>query len=76
LTIDDALLSRARQVAIQRNCTVGEVVEDALRISLVARPKSGRLAPVRPLKTFKGSGLQPGVDLTSSASLLDTMEGR
>ena len=40
-----------------------------------ARPKAGRGA-VRPLKTFRGEGLQPGVDLTNSASLLEAMEGR
>jgi hypothetical protein len=27
------------------------------------------------LRTFKGCGLQPGVDLDSNAALLDLMEG-
>jgi hypothetical protein len=76
LTIHDALLRRAREASVQRNCSIGEVIEDALRASLAAQPKSARSSPGRPLKTFKGSGVLPGVDLGSSASLLDAMEGR
>jgi hypothetical protein len=76
LTIDDALLRRAKQASVERNCSIGEVIEDALRTSLVARPKSARSAPARPLKTFRGTGLQPGVDLTSTTNVLEAMEGR
>jgi hypothetical protein len=76
LTIHDALLRRVKEASLKRNCSIREVIEDALRASLAARPKSARSAPVRPLKTFKGSGVQPGVDLTSSAGLLEAMEGR
>lgn len=73
LTIDDALLRRAKEASVQRNCSIGEVIEDALRTSLVARPKSARSATARPLKTFRGTGLRPGVDLTSSTSILEAM---
>ena len=76
LTIDDALLRRAKEASVERNCSVREVIEDALRASLTVRPKSGRAVPVRPLKTFMGTGLLPGVDTSSSAGLLDVMEGR
>jgi hypothetical protein len=55
--------------------SVGEVVEEALRSALGAKPKKGR-GPVRPLKTYRGDGLQPGVDLASSSALLEVMEGR
>lgn len=60
---------------MQRNISVGEVVEEALRSALGAKPKKGR-GPARPLKTYRGDGLQPGVDLASSGSLLEAMEGR
>ena len=60
---------------MQRNMSVGEVVEEALRSALGSRPKKGS-GPIRPLKTYRGGGLQPGVDLSSSAALLETMEGR
>jgi hypothetical protein len=75
LTIQDALLRKARQVSLERNLSVGEVVEEALRLTLGAQAK-GRPAQRRKLKTFRGDGLQPGVDLTSSAALLEVMGGR
>ena len=76
VSIQDDLLRRAREVSLARNCTLGDVVDDALRLALSAKPKSAGSARVRPLKTFRGSGLQPGVDLSSSAGLLEIMEGR
>lgn len=76
ISIQDALLRQARQVSLARNCTLSDVVEEALRLALSAKPKSAGAARIRPLKTFRGSGLQPGVDLSSSASLLEIMEGR
>jgi hypothetical protein len=60
---------------VQRNMSVGEVVEEALRSALGSRPKKGS-GPIRPLKTYRGDGLQPGVDLSSSAALLEAMESR
>jgi hypothetical protein len=76
ISINDSLLEQARKVSQQRDCSLGEVIEDALRTSLVARPKSKRDSNEKPLKTFRGSGLLPGVDLSSSAAVLDAMEGR
>ena len=43
---------------------------DAVRASLVSRPTPGRVAE---LPTYRGRGLQPGVDLDDSAALLDIM---
>ena len=70
------LLRQAKEASLARNCTLGDVVDDALRLALSARPKSAGSARVRPFKTIRGTGLQPGVDLASSASLLEIMEGR
>ena len=75
LSIHEPLLRRAKEVSVQRNMSVGEVVEEALRSALGSRPKKGS-GPVRPLKTYRGDGLQPGVDLSSSAALLEAMESR
>jgi len=75
LSIHDTLLRKAKEGSAQRNVSVGELVEEGLRVTLAARPKKVRGA-VRPLKTFCGEGVQPGVDLTNSASLLEAMEGR
>jgi hypothetical protein len=74
LNLDEHLLAQAKQVAAATGRTLAQVVEDALRAALAAR-KITRAAPIR-LKTVKGTGTLPGVDLDSAASLLDHMEGR
>jgi hypothetical protein len=76
VSIHDALLRKAKALSLARGCSLSEVVEDALRIALAAQSKSRRSHPVPRLKTFRGSGVQPGVDLTSSAALLEVMEER
>lgn len=73
VTIRDDLLRRARQVALQRSCTLSELVEEALQRSLAAAAVAAPRKPTR-LPTFRGRGLQPGVDLDNTASLLDIME--
>jgi len=75
LTIHDPLLKKAKEVSLQRDVSLGELVEEGLRVTLGAQPKTGRGA-VRPLKTYRGDGIQPGVDLTNSSALLEAMEGR
>ena len=72
--LDDDLLTRAKEEAVRSGRTLTQVIEDALRETL-GRPMRGEPArrPVR-LTTFRGRGLQPGVDLDSAASLLDLME--
>jgi hypothetical protein len=75
LTIHDPLLKKAKEVSLQRDVTIGELVEEGLRLTLGAKPKKGRGA-IRPLKTYRGDGIQPGVDLTNSSALLEAMEGR
>jgi len=75
VTIRDDLLRRARQVALQRSCTLSELVEESLQRALSSQHASARTKPTR-LPTFRGQGLQPGVDLDSSAELLEMMEDR
>ncbi|MGH7442414.1 MAG: hypothetical protein ACREKE_07060 [bacterium] len=74
LQINDHLYRGAKQLAVKTHRTLTQVVEDALRLSLDG-PKnmSGRSA--RALPTFKGLGLNPGLDLDDSNSLADAMEG-
>lgn len=74
VTIEDALLRKAREASVRRNCTLGEVIEDALRITLNTKRKARTSPAMRPLKTFRGSGVRAGVVLSSSAQLLDLME--
>mgnify|MGYP001078650579 CR=1 FL=1 len=70
--LDEHLLQQAKQHAVASGTTLTAVLEQALRESLARRAAAARLEPVR-LKTFRGGGVRPGVDLDDSASLLDVM---
>jgi hypothetical protein len=72
VNIDDELLRRAREEAVRTRRSLGDVVDDALRIMLsLSAPEVS--SPVD-LPTYGGSGVQPGVDLEDKdglAALLD-----
>jgi len=73
IRLDDALFADVKRLAADTGRTVTAVVEDALRDALARR--NTRAAPARPeLPTFRGQGLQPGVDLDDTAALLDLMD--
>lgn len=75
VNIEEDLLVQAKQVAARSHRSLGEVLNDALRLLLAERAPEGRRS-VR-LPTFGGSGLQPGVDLEDKdalAALLDDGE--
>jgi hypothetical protein len=76
ISIEDSLLQKAKKISHERRCSLRQVIEDALRAALAKDRKTIRSKPQRPLKTFKGSGIQPGIDLSSSPALLDAMESR
>jgi len=75
VTIQDTLLEEAKKAALRRKSTLGSVLDDALRVFLLDRKQKPE-PPPKPIPTFKGNGLQPGIDLSSNASLLDEMEDR
>ena len=72
IRIDEALYRRVKSRAARSGRTVSEVIEDAVREAL--RPRSRELREPPPLPTFGGSGVLPGVDLTSNAAVLERME--
>ena len=74
IRMDEHLFRQAKQFAVQSHLTLTAVIEDALREKL-GQSRSARQTPLKPLPVFHGDGLQPGVDLDDSASLLDVMEG-
>ncbi|MBN1345621.1 MAG: DUF2191 domain-containing protein [Phycisphaerae bacterium] len=74
LDIDDDLLRRAKEVAARTRRPLRAVVEDALRASLSQTGKQVRTKRVRLLVSTQPPGLCPGVDLDSTAGLLDLME--
>ena len=73
IQLDDQLLLEAKQHAAQTGRTLKAVIEDALR-EVLARTETTWPHTRIPLKTFKGRGVQPGVDLDDTSSLLDLME--
>lgn len=74
IRLDDDLLAKAKRAAVERGTTLTAVIEDALRRAL-APAGSTRREPFR-MRTFRGDGLLPGVDLDDTAALLDLMDER
>ncbi len=70
--IADDLYRRAKARAAESGRTVSDVIEDAIRVALTTpRPEERR---VPDLPVFGGSGVLPGVDLTSNTALRDRMD--
>jgi hypothetical protein len=75
IRIHDALFAELKAEAARTGRTLTQVIEDALRESLARRRSTARPRRAVELPTFRGRGLQPGVDLDSTAALLDLMDG-
>lgn len=73
LDLNDQLVRRAKKVAAERGTTLTAVIEDALREKL-SRPAPAPGRKRRTLHTFKGDGLRPGIELNSTAALLDLLD--
>jgi predicted transcriptional regulator len=72
VTIDDALLARAKRIAAETGRSLSAVIDDALQESLNRREDAdGPTAVVLP--TFEGR-LLPGIDLDNSVALRDLMD--
>jgi hypothetical protein len=72
LSIEKALLERAKKRAAQRGQTLGQYVEDAVRRDLIA-PESTTVAPTLPVFT-RGTGMRPGLDPSSNRALYDALD--
>jgi hypothetical protein len=73
VNLPDDILAQLKKLAAERGTTLTALIEDALRGALArrrGRPRPGRVE----LVTFGKGGLQPGVDLDDSATLLDLTE--
>jgi hypothetical protein len=72
--LDDALLDQARREAAKRHQTLTALIEQGLRLVL-AQTRPSREKRRRVVLPVSGrGGLQPGIDLSDSAALLDVME--
>ncbi len=68
---------RLERLAAELDATKSDVVRRALEALEAATRRASTIARVsEPLPTYRGKGLQPGVDLDDAASLLDLMDGR
>ncbi|MCC5805669.1 MAG: hypothetical protein JJU00_05000 [Opitutales bacterium] len=74
ISISDELLEEAKRISHERKTTLGNVIEDALRVALRSREKGVAEGPPRPLVTFRGKGVRPGVNVNDSSDLLRVME--
>ena len=71
IRIDDEVYRRVKQVADRSNRTIGQVIEDAVQLAL--RPTRYEES-VADLPVYGGSGVMPGVDLTSNRSIAEAMD--
>lgn len=74
VSISDHLLERAKKASLERKCTLGEVIDEALTLSLITR--QNKIQPRESLRfpTYGKGGTHPGVDMSSNASLADLMD--
>ena len=71
VAIDDNLLEKAKAKARGRGQTLGQYLEETIRLDL-ARPSPRKIPP---LPVMKGrGGMNPRIDPTSNASLLEFEE--
>lgn len=71
--LDERLLIEAKKHAAESGRTLTALLEDALREALARRSTHAKRKRIR-LKTVKGDGVRPGVDLDDTAALFDLME--
>ncbi len=72
IDLDDALLKAVKARAADEHRTLKEIFEQALRVYL-SRPADAA-TDASGVPTFRGSGVQPDVDLTDNAALQDIMD--
>ena len=73
INFDDQLLMQAKAQAAAAGVTLTQLIEDALRASLVHRERAENRGRIR-LITTTGTGTRPGIDLDNNQSLLEIME--
>lgn len=73
IQLEDKLLEEAQAFAARTGKSLNELVEEALRRALANRPQEASRSSVT-LKTHGSGGLQPGVDLSNTAALLDLLD--
>jgi hypothetical protein len=75
LRLDERLLGAAKRAALARGQSLNQFVLGAVNEKVARAPRKAQPRPIR-LATFRGRGLQPGVNLDDNRALLDHLEGR
>lgn len=70
INVNEELLLAAKQRARERGVSLGAVIDDALRRELAERS----LEPAPALPVFHGTGVMPGVDLTSNRAIYELLD--
>ena len=73
--MEDYILEEARKQALAQHLSLAKYIEVAVRQKL-AEDVQEAAPPYQGLRTFKGTGVQPGIDLNDSATMLDTMDDK
>ena len=73
IRLADNLVQEAEKQAADTRRTLDAVLDDALR-EFLARHSTGKKRKPVQLRTVKGDGLWPGVDLDAGAALIDVIE--
>jgi hypothetical protein len=73
--LNDDLLIELKQVAARTRRPLKALIEDAIRASLVRSMEPRGQKESQRVITFRGKGVQAGVNLDSMRELLDIMEG-
>jgi hypothetical protein len=71
--LDDDLLREAKRHAAEKGMTLTSLLDQALREILSQQERTPAVDRLK-LPTFRGRGLQSGVDLDDAASLRDIMD--
>jgi Arc/MetJ family transcription regulator len=74
IDVQDDLLVELKRVAAESNRTLKDLVEDAIRAALALRRSEVTTTGSHPIVTFRGRGVQRGVNLNSMSELLDVMD--
>ncbi|MGB5296503.1 MAG: type II toxin-antitoxin system VapB family antitoxin [Thermoanaerobaculia bacterium] len=72
--LDDDLLREAKRHAAEKGMTLTALLDQALR-EILSREERTPAVDRLELPTFRGRGLQPGVNLDDAVSLRDIMDG-
>ena len=75
IDVQDDLLIELKRVAAESNRTLKDLVEDAIRAALAMRRAKVTTTGNSPIVTFRGKGVQRGVNLNNTSELLDVLDG-